>query len=87
MLPVVQTSRTPGRLPAPKPATRALATLGPLRAGDALLAAYRGSEEADAAARADPATPPRLRLALLVRAPERRALVACRDAARAISNS
>ena len=74
-------------LPATSEATARAAAGDLVAACDALLAAYRGSEEADAAALADPATPPRLRLALLVRAPERRALVACRDAARAISSS
>ena len=60
------------------------AALGDLvGACDAMLAEYRGDDAADAAALGDPATPPRARPARLVRIPERRALVACRDAAKA----
>ena len=64
----------PDREPAPLRA--ALSDL--VDACDAMLANYPSNDADDATALADDALPPRKRLALLVRVPERRALEACR---------
>ena len=69
---------------ADRDAATARAGLGDLVAAcDAMLSGYPSSEAEDLAALADGGLEPRRRLALLVRVPERRALVACRREAAA----